>query len=90
LARKAKVPTGEGPLEGLAMQAGVGAGLDAVRAGAVGAAAPKKAVIRGLSLRLADGLRLEAMLTGTLQGTEDAAEGPRAFAEKRKRRFKAQ
>lgn len=51
--------------------------------------AAKEAVIRGLSLPLPDGLRLEAFLSGTLRGTEDAAEGPRAFAEKRKPSFKA-
>jgi enoyl-CoA hydratase/carnithine racemase len=51
--------------------------------------AAKEAVIRGLSLPLADGLRLEAMLSGTLRGTEDAVEGPKAFAEKRKPSFKA-
>jgi len=51
--------------------------------------AAKEAVIRGLSLPLADGLRLEAFLAGTLKATEDAAEGPRAFAEKRKPRFQA-
>jgi E-phenylitaconyl-CoA hydratase len=51
--------------------------------------AAKEAVIRGLSLPLADGLRLEALLSGTLRGTEDAVEGPKAFAEKRKPVFKA-
>lgn len=51
--------------------------------------AAKEAVIRGLSLPLADGLRLEAFLSGTLRGTEDAVEGPKAFAEKRKPRFQA-
>jgi enoyl-CoA hydratase/carnithine racemase len=51
--------------------------------------AAKEAVIRGLSLPLPDGLRLEAFLSGTLRGTEDAAEGPRAFAEKRAPMFKA-
>jgi enoyl-CoA hydratase/carnithine racemase len=51
--------------------------------------AAKEAILRGLSLPLADGLRLEAFLSGTLRGTEDAAEGPRAFAEKRKPTFKA-
>ena len=45
--------------------------------------------MRGLSLPLADGLRLEAFLSGTLRGTEDAIEGPKAFAEKRKPVFKA-
>jgi E-phenylitaconyl-CoA hydratase len=51
--------------------------------------AAKEAVVRGLSLPLPDGLRLEAFLSGTLRGTEDAAEGPKAFAEKRKPNFKA-
>jgi enoyl-CoA hydratase/carnithine racemase len=51
--------------------------------------AAKEAVIRGLSLPLADGLRLEAFLSGTLRATEDAVEGPKAFAEKRKPDFKA-
>lgn len=50
--------------------------------------AAKEAIVRGLSLPLADGLRLEAFLSGTLRGTEDAVEGPRAFAEKRKPVFK--
>jgi enoyl-CoA hydratase/carnithine racemase len=51
--------------------------------------AAKEAIVRGLSLPLADGLRLEAFLSGTLRGTEDAAEGPKAFAEKRKPVFRA-
>jgi enoyl-CoA hydratase/carnithine racemase len=51
--------------------------------------AAKEAVIRGLTLPLPDGLRLEAMLSGTLRGTEDAVEGPKAFAEKRTPRFQA-
>jgi enoyl-CoA hydratase/carnithine racemase len=51
--------------------------------------AAKEAVIRGLALPQADGLRLETFLSGTLRGTEDAIEGPRAFAEKRKPVFKA-
>ena len=51
--------------------------------------AAKEAVIRGLSLPLADGLRLEAFLSGVLRRTEDAIEGPKAFAEKRRPAFKA-
>jgi enoyl-CoA hydratase/carnithine racemase len=51
--------------------------------------AAKEAVIRGLSLPLADGLRLEAFLSAALKTTEDAVEGPKAFAEKRKPQFKA-
>jgi E-phenylitaconyl-CoA hydratase len=57
--------------------------------GPLGVRAAKEAVVRGLSLPLADGLRLEALLSGTLRGTEDATEGPRAFAEKRKPVFRA-
>jgi enoyl-CoA hydratase/carnithine racemase len=51
--------------------------------------AAKEAVIRGLTMPLADGLRLEAFLSASLRGTEDAVEGPKAFAEKRKPEFKA-
>ena len=51
--------------------------------------AAKEAVIRGLSLPLADGPRLEAFLSGVLRRTEDAIEGPKAFAEKRNPAFKA-
>ncbi len=51
--------------------------------------AAKEAVIRGLTMPLADGLRLEAFLSGTLRGTGDAVEGPKAFAEKRTPEFKA-
>lgn len=50
--------------------------------------AAKEAIVRGLTLPLADGLRLEAFLSGTLRGTEDAVEGPRAFAERRKPVFR--
>jgi len=42
-----------------------------------------------VTMSLADGLRLEAFLSGTLRGTEDAVEGPKAFAEKRKPSFQA-
>jgi enoyl-CoA hydratase/carnithine racemase len=52
--------------------------------------AAKEAIVRGLSLPLADGLRLEAFLSGTLRGTEDAREGPKAFAEKRKPVFRGE
>ena len=44
----------------------------------------KQAVLRGREMSLADGLRLEGQLAGPIFGTEDAREGPRAFAEKRK------
>ncbi len=43
----------------------------------------KRAVMRGIDLPLADGLKLERELYTWLQGTEDAREGARAFADKR-------
>jgi E-phenylitaconyl-CoA hydratase len=43
----------------------------------------KQAAMRGLDLPLAEGLKLERDLYKWLQGTEDAREGARAFAEKR-------
>jgi enoyl-CoA hydratase/carnithine racemase len=43
----------------------------------------KQSVMRGLDLPLGDGLKLERELYDWLQGTEDAREGARAFAEKR-------
>jgi len=43
----------------------------------------KQAALRGLDMPLADGLRLERELYLWLQGTDDAREGARAFAEKR-------
>jgi enoyl-CoA hydratase/carnithine racemase len=51
--------------------------------------AAKEAIIRGLSMPLEEGLRLEGVLQSYLLKTEDAVEGPRAFAEKRKPQFKA-
>jgi E-phenylitaconyl-CoA hydratase len=51
--------------------------------------AAKQAIVRDLTMPLADGLRLEAFLSGTLRGTEAAVEGPKAFAEKRKPAYKA-
>jgi E-phenylitaconyl-CoA hydratase len=51
--------------------------------------AAKEAILRGLSLSLEEGLRLESTLQSYLLKTEDATEGPKAFAEKRKPQFKA-
>ena len=51
--------------------------------------AAKEAIIRGLSMPLEEGLRLESVLQSYLLQTEDANEGPKAFAEKRKANFKA-
>lgn len=50
--------------------------------------AAKEAMIRGYSLTLEDGLRLENSLNGYLFGTEDFAEGTTAFVEKRKPDYK--
>mgnify|MGYP001589509509 FL=1 len=43
--------------------------------------------VRGANLPLADALRLEETMQFALQKTDDAREGARAFAEKRKPRF---
>lgn len=50
--------------------------------------AVKQAVLRGREMSLEDGLRLEGQLAGPIFGTEDAREGPRAFAEKRQPAYK--
>jgi enoyl-CoA hydratase len=47
----------------------------------------KEAVVKGLELPLADGLRLENDLATLLRTTEDRLEGARAFLEKRKPRW---
>lgn len=46
--------------------------------------AAKEAIRRGLDMPLEHGLAFEDLLLGRLFATEDAKEGPRAFAEKRK------
>jgi len=47
----------------------------------------KEAVVKGIELPLADGLRLENDLATLLRTTEDRVEGAKAFLEKRKPRF---
>jgi enoyl-CoA hydratase/carnithine racemase len=49
----------------------------------------KQAVLSGLDLPLADGLRLEQELYDWLQRAEDAREGAPAFAEKRPSRWQS-
>lgn len=49
--------------------------------------ANKELALRGLSLPLAEGLRLENSFSRLVRSTEDAAEGRRAFLEKRPPRF---
>jgi E-phenylitaconyl-CoA hydratase len=49
--------------------------------------AAKELAIRSADMDLATGLRLEQSLNRLLQFSEDAAEGPRAFAEKRDASF---
>jgi len=51
--------------------------------------AAKEAMIRGSSLTLEDGLRLENALEAYLMSTKDFTEGTTAFVEKRKPDFKA-
>ena len=50
----------------------------------------KEAVVKGLEMTLADGLRLEGDLSTLLRTTEDRLEGARAFLEKRKPSWKGQ
>lgn len=50
--------------------------------------AVKEVAMRGLDMTLEDGLRLEAQKTGPIFSTEDAREGPLAFAQKRKPVYK--
>lgn len=50
--------------------------------------AAKECLINALSSTIEDGLRIEKELFTTIKCTEDAEEGPRAFAEKRKPVFK--
>ncbi|MFQ5914053.1 MAG: enoyl-CoA hydratase/isomerase family protein [Nitrospinota bacterium] len=50
----------------------------------------KEAIRRGAEMNLADGLRLENLLSTLLRGTQDAVEGTRAFAEKRKPEFRGE
>ncbi|MYB23352.1 MAG: enoyl-CoA hydratase/isomerase family protein [Chloroflexi bacterium] len=43
----------------------------------------KEAAVRGLSLPIDEGIRMEELLSAHIRKTEDFKEGPRAFAEKR-------
>jgi len=59
------------------------------RAGPLAVRAAKEAMLRGSSLTLEDGLKLENALEAYLMGTEDFTEGTTAFTEKRKPDFRA-
>ena len=59
------------------------------QAGPLAVRAVKEAMIRGTDMSLEDGLRLEESFTRYIVSTEDFEEGIKAFAEKRKPRFKA-
>lgn len=61
-----------------------------LEAGPLAVCAIKQAAIKGLSMPLDDGLRLESNLFRLLAMTEDSGEGTRAFAEKRQPQWKAQ
>jgi enoyl-CoA hydratase/carnithine racemase len=45
--------------------------------------ATKESVLRGLAVDQKEAYRIESELAGTIFSSEDAKEGPRAFAEKR-------
>ena len=49
----------------------------------------KEAAVRSQSLSLSEGLRIESLLSRHVRNTEDAKEGPKAFAEKRAPIYKA-
>jgi len=59
------------------------------QAGPLALRAAKEAMIRGSSMTLDDGLRLENSLVSYITGTEDFTEGTTAFVEKRKPVYKA-
>ena len=59
------------------------------QAGPLAVRAAKEAMIRGSSLTLEDGLKLENTLEAYIMSTEDYTEGTTAFLEKRKPDFKA-
>jgi len=50
--------------------------------------ATKELALRGFDVTLEQGLRLESLLSHIARQTEDAKEGPRAFAERRPPQFK--
>jgi E-phenylitaconyl-CoA hydratase len=50
----------------------------------------KEAALKGLDLPLMDGLRMESLFSMFVHTTDDAKEGPRAFAEKRKAVYKGE
>lgn len=60
-----------------------------MEAGPLAVRAIKQAALKGMSMPLEDGLRLEAQLFRFLRATEDSVEGTRAFAEKRAPNWKA-
>ena len=59
------------------------------QAGPLAVRAAKEAMVRGSSMSLEEGLRLESSLVAYLFSTEDFTEGTTAFAEKRKPAYKA-
>ncbi len=58
------------------------------RNGPLAVRAAKEAILRGMDIPLEDGLRLEQQLAEPVRNSEDAKEGPKAFAEKRAPEFK--
>jgi len=51
--------------------------------------ATKESVLRGLALDYDDALKLESKIASKVFQTEDAKEGPKAFAEKREPKWQA-
>ncbi len=61
---------------------------DILKVGPLAVRAAKQAMIRGTSMTLEEGLKVEVDLTFPLFASEDLAEGRKAFIEKRKPEFK--
>jgi enoyl-CoA hydratase/carnithine racemase len=59
------------------------------QAGPLAVRTAKEAMVRGYSMTLEDGLRLESSLIGYIMTTDDFTEGTTAFVEKRKPDYKA-
>jgi enoyl-CoA hydratase/carnithine racemase len=59
------------------------------QAGPLAVRAVKEAMVRGMTMSLEDGLRLEESFTQYITSTRDFEEGTKAFVEKRKPKFKA-
>lgn len=75
--------------EGRALSAAMEMAERLLRSAPVAVRRAKEAAYRGVDLTIADGLRLEQVLSRTLAGTDDLREGTRAFLERRRAEWTA-